>query len=351
MRSVIRYKNLSPKSVKIHPLKRLASWLALCLPESWRFFILGLPVRSSGTVAVQGDSEVSFFADGIACNQGAHLTPSGTYIPQLTLGAGPFMETRFLQKQRCFPKIRTMPGTTASLVFEGQHNYYRWLMETLPRMRFLREKQIEYDWLYACQKQPFHRQSLEMLGCNPAQIIDCEQAPYLCARKLVVPRFADETEEWIVPWLREQFLPHADDRGSKSLPRRIHIIRARASSRSVANQAELLELLGSWGFVPVVLEDLNWKEQLDLFKNAEAIAGPHGAGLANLVFCPSAAWVLELIPQDYPFTFYPQISRQLGLRHHLISCPSLKRSMPTDSPIQVPLNEVRDVLKASFSGS
>ena len=347
-RRIARYKNFNPKSIKIHPFRRIISWLAGCLPKSWRFFILGLPARGPESEIKSADAGMSCVADGIASRLGAHLNPSGTYIPNLTLGAGPFIETRILQKQHCFPRIKTVAGTAASLVLEGHVNYYRWLMETLPRMRFLKETQVSYDWIYACQREPFHRQGLELLGCDPAQIIDCEKVPYLRAGKLVVPRFVDESEEWIVPWLREQFLPHAKAQAAESLPRRIYIARTKAASRSVANREELLELLSTYGFVSVNVEDFDWKVQLALFKNAEAVVGPHGAGLANLVFCSAPALVLELMAENYPFTFYHQISRQLKLDHHLVSCRPLNASSVTTSKIHVPVDEVQKILKAAL---
>lgn len=350
-RSITRYKNFDSAPIKIHPLKRLAFHLASCLPRSWRFFVMGLPACNTKAPMDNGldsPSAVSSLAGGIACKLGAHLTLSGTYIPALTSGAGPFIETRFLQKQRCFPKIRTVTGTVASLVLDGQINYYRWLMEVLPRMRLLKEKEAGYDWLYACQQHPFHRESLRLLDEDEPRIIDCEQVTYLRARKLLVPRFVDEREEWIVPWLREQFLPAVSVNGNKPSKRRIYIARTKANGRRATNQKELFDLLEAYGFTPMIMEDLSWLEQLALFQGAEAIVAPHGAGLANLAFCSPSTLVVELIAKNYPFTFYPEISRQLKLDHHLISCTPVNWSVIGSSDIHVPLDEIQSILKSAL---
>lgn len=350
-RSISRYRNFNPEPIKIHPLKRLASRLASGLPRAWRFFVMGLPARADETAAGHGNggrvlSGMASVSKGIACRQGATLTSSGTYIPSLTSGAGPFIETRFLQKQRCFPKIRTVPGTVASVVLEGQINYYRWLMEVLPRMRFLKEARAAHDWIYACQQYPFHRESLKMLGCDPSRIIDCGQVPYLRADELLVPRFVDESEAWIIPWLREQFLPRVPANKGEPLPRRIHVARTKATGRRVANREKFAQLMESLGFVTVIMEDYGWLEQLALFRGAEAIVAPHGAGLANLVFCSPSTLTVELIAENYPFTFYPEISRRLKLDHRLISCAPIHPSAIEASDIQVPLDQLQSVLKA-----
>ncbi|HUA51661.1 MAG TPA: glycosyltransferase family 61 protein, partial [Candidatus Sulfotelmatobacter sp.] len=49
------------------------------------------------------------------------------------------------------------------------------------------------------------------------------------------------------------------------------------------------------GFEPVSPEALGFVDQVKLFAAASVIAGPHGAGLANMVFAPPGTPVVELI--------------------------------------------------------
>lgn len=44
----------------------------------------------------------------------------------------------------------------------------------------------------------------------------------------------------------------------------------------------------------VSLEDLSFQAQIDQFSDASLIVAPHGSGLANLVFAPPGAKVIEL---------------------------------------------------------
>jgi capsular polysaccharide biosynthesis protein len=341
-----RYRNFSPKGVKIHPLKRGIARLKLLFPRAYHFFFFGLPPPETDKVSRTSDPDHEFVSveRGIACELGANLNPDGTYIPELTLGAGIFIETRFLQKQRCFPKIKSLPGKVVSLVGEGQVNYYRWLMETLPRMRFVHSKRFAYEWIYCCQAQPFHRESIRLLGCDSSRIVSSNQCRYLQAQDLIVPKLVNESEPWIIPWLRQQFLPEARNTQPKALPKRIYITRRKADSRRVTNEAELLEKLRLRDFVVIVLEDCGWLNQVALFQNAEIIIAPHGAGLANLVFASVSALVIELIAEAYPFTFFPEISRQLGIEHHLLFCAPATPLHIQASDLQVRVESVLGLL-------
>lgn len=82
----------------------------------------------------------------------------------------------------------------------------------------------------------------------------------------------------------------------KSLPRRIFLSRRQASSRRLDPNVEeqLVQLTSQFGFTTVVLEDLSFREQIMLFRNATHIISPHGAAFTNLLFKPERARVLEI---------------------------------------------------------
>ena len=47
----------------------------------------------------------------------------------------------------------------------------------------------------------------------------------------------------------------------------------------------------------VMLEKLNFGEQVQLFGSAEVVIGQHGAGLVNTLFATRGSFVLELCPR------------------------------------------------------
>jgi hypothetical protein len=50
--------------------------------------------------------------------------------------------------------------------------------------------------------------------------------------------------------------------------------------------------------------------------------GPHGAALANLMFCPPGTQVLELSPDCEYRPFFNEMCGKLGLGHAVLPCPT-----------------------------
>jgi capsular polysaccharide biosynthesis protein len=94
--------------------------------------------------------------------------------------------------------------------------------------------------------------------------------------------------------------------------RRLYVSRADAKLRRITNESDLLPKLAKQGFEAVVPGTLPLREQVELFMGAEAIAGPHGAGLANLLFAPSGARVLEILPSSMMREHYFLLSISMG---------------------------------------
>ena len=94
--------------------------------------------------------------------------------------------------------------------------------------------------------------------------------------------------------------------------RRLYVSRADAKLRRITNESQLLPTLAQQGFEAVLPGTLPLREQVALFMGAEAIAGPHGAGLANLLFAPSGARVLEILPSSMLREHYFLLSISMG---------------------------------------
>jgi hypothetical protein len=101
---------------------------------------------------------------------------------------------------------------------------------------------------------------------------------------------------------------------------RIHV-QGRQTGVTAPNPA-LEEFLAAQGFTSVVPEDLTPAEQIRLFLHADMVVGAHGAGMANLLFCPPGTRVLEMAPLA---AFRPQfwmIAEKLGLAYGVLPCPA-----------------------------
>ncbi|XP_068638819.1 alpha-1,3-arabinosyltransferase XAT3-like isoform X2 [Aristolochia californica] len=85
--------------------------------------------------------------------------------------------------------------------------------------------------------------------------------------------------------------------GSNKKPRLLIISRKR--SRSFTNEGEIGELARSLGFEVIVAEanlSTDFSKFLHIVNSCDVLMGVHGAGLTNLVFLPTNAVVIQIIP-------------------------------------------------------
>lgn len=104
-------------------------------------------------------------------------------------------------------------------------------------------------------------------------------------------------------------VPHAEPK------RRIYVSRGDTPRRRITNEGEILPILESHGFEIVAPGTLSFQEQVALFSEAELIAGPHGAGLTNILFAPINSKVLEIFPATRLKNTYFLLSHSLGLTY------------------------------------
>jgi hypothetical protein len=79
-------------------------------------------------------------------------------------------------------------------------------------------------------------------------------------------------------------------------PTRIYVSRKDARLRRVLNEESLIAALQSRGFARVVLSRMPIARQVRLFRSAEAVVAPHGAGLAHIAWCRPGTKIIEFFP-------------------------------------------------------
>jgi capsular polysaccharide biosynthesis protein len=108
---------------------------------------------------------------------------------------------------------------------------------------------------------------------------------------------------------------------SREYGARIYISRNDAQERRVDNEQDVMGLLGAYGFRLVRLSELSLAEQIALFRSAEAVVGPHGAGLVSTLYCRPGTKVIELWPLGFrhvsPFW---NIASLAGLNYAMCIC-------------------------------
>ncbi len=181
-------------------------------------------------------------------------------------------------------------------------NYHHWLLEDLPRLWVLGE----YPQLADCpiivpgDLSAFQKGSLRALGIAENRLRFFDGSVWHFDR-LYVPSFlapgGHSTRQF--NWLRDRLFGAFDvtlaEKGGKSL----YLTRRGAASKRVLNEMDIESRLAEFGFETIDPGKLTLREQVQLFNQASFIVAPHGASLTNLVFMPSSASVIELLPASF----------------------------------------------------
>ena len=96
----------------------------------------------------------------------------------------------------------------------------------------------------------------------------------------------------------------------------------------------------------MILGNFHFKEQIEIFNNAEIIIGLHGAGFANLCFCKKGTKVLEL-KTTTDGKMYENLALTNGLKYKAIKIEASKYKMAQFGHINVPI----DTLNQNFFNS
>jgi capsular polysaccharide biosynthesis protein len=181
--------------------------------------------------------------------------------------------------------------------------------------------------------EPHHLTALDLLGIGPNRrmIFDGSEVWKLENLWFQPPAVhPDDQTPGAMSWLGRT-LSAAVATEATEKPLRLFISRRHARTRTVANEEELLPILDRHGFTPISTENLSLPDQIRLFRSAEAVIAPHGAGLTNLIYSPPGTSVLELFSTDTIRRCYWTLSHELGHPYRfLIGDPIIGRGHEPD---------------------
>jgi capsular polysaccharide biosynthesis protein len=214
-------------------------------------------------------------------------------------------------------------GTTYLLVHNAYQGYYHWLLESLPRLLEARTTIAKFTLLLpATCTAEFYNDTLRLLDVT--QVVYLEPGIAYKVPDLVLA-YSEVTmgcyESSTLQCLRETLLKALPDLPIGAIGRKLYISRKLATRRKILNEDEVAQALVSHGFEVVYFENYTFPEQLALCAAAETIVGMHGAGLANMVFQPVGARVIELRKYDNGENiFFSELAHTLGLKYQLLYC-------------------------------
>lgn len=207
-----------------------------------------------------------------------------------------------------------LEGSTAVAAVNLGAGYCHWLLEELPRLLLVPPGEVENLILHAGSEPA--RAALARRG-GGERIVEARRTAHRACAPLLVPALVGRPG-LPTPAALELILDFTAGlgRAGSSFGERIYVSRAKVARRRVTNEGELTAALADAGFATVCLEELTWADQIAAFRAARVVVGPHGAGLANLVFCAPETRVVELVRREYFNPTFWRLSALGGLDYH-----------------------------------
>jgi hypothetical protein len=207
-------------------------------------------------------------------------------------------------KLRQLPDTRPYYNLMAPIPARG--HIFHWLFDSIvPLFTFLESggRTMDLGLIVNAVRSPFQQSTLDFVearyGLCAIETLGQREAvlvPHLKAAIPVphVPRALQAPRGLAVLSELGRFIAE-EGRGGDSA-RRIYISRNDARLRRVSNEDRIVPLLEARGFSRVILKGMPIAAQVRLFREAEAVAAPHGAGLAHTAWCSPGTKVIEFFP-------------------------------------------------------
>ena len=251
------------------------------------------------------------------------------------------IENHPIFSQLRLPKRRQLRGRAAIAVTpEAPGNYYHWLIDLLPRICLIRSsdgfESFEH-FLINGSHAHYEKASLQALCLPPEKISYVDARDRFQIEEATIPsmdHFSKVIASWKVEALRvmRNSLPRTQDAGL----RRLYVSRKRAAVRRIINESEFENILRDAGFTAVELESCSWVDQVAMFSGAKVVLAPHGAALANTVFCQPGALLAEINTRVGYRDYYLHLAASSGVRYRFIEA---QPRITTSSSIRATENE------------
>jgi len=243
-------------------------------------------------------------------------------------------------------------GYLFTMVNRNSKGYYHWIVEDLPRLQgyeYIRKTLGIKPKILIDQDPPqWKKETLSLMGYKEEDLVEWDGRTHL-VDKLVFSTPSHKMVHTCSPhgcrWVKDRINDiQKTNNVDTQTKKRIYISRAKARTRKVVNEREVMGLLATYHFEYYILEELSFYEKVTLFQQAELVVGPHGAGFVHLAFCNKRVGVIEFFGKKIEHCFY-SLSTGLGFDYSLLVCESEKLSDKKDDElINVNINKLKYLL-------
>ena len=218
-----------------------------------------------------------------------------------------------------------VPGICVNIYTLWSDNFWHFLYDCLAKVNSLIEVYPTCN-LIILMPDSLTSQQRDLIDCVLPENYSVQYYPYgtwVKIDRLLVPSFVTRRANGFLPFsyyefLRNSVFSHFGFTRAQQPTERIYLSRAGAKHRRVLNETEVSSFLEKFGFKTVLPESLSLRDQIDLFRKAEAIISPHGAALAATVFSNKIK-ALIMYPNDAPTSFFYTQLKGLGQEHYFLT--------------------------------
>lgn len=210
---------------------------------------------------------------------------------------------------------RSLPllkGDYLPLYGKWADGFWHWMMEHLPLVVSAEAAGFHGTYIVPAGAS-FIADSMQLLGIPTTRICEYRGGDFVIENLYLPERVRGEALHH-VPGLLEEMRDKllASVGAGTASGRRIYISRNEVNRpRHVLNESALMDVAGPFGFEKLHLEKLSLKEQIRSMAGAEALIGPHGAGMVHALFMQRRGLVVELFSPLYiNYTIMPILACQ-----------------------------------------
>ncbi len=183
----------------------------------------------------------------------------------------------------------------------GNNNYYHSLVDKTPALFGYKFLGLTCPIVSTYELDRVELQLAEKLGI-PVDNIIVDKSSELEIHRALLPDIAN-LKPLFFQFCAELGEPHA------GLPYQdVYISRRRSPDRPMVNEDRIECVAEKYGFKIIRMEDHSFDQQIAIARSSRTIMGPHGAGLANMIFAKPGCHIIELIPDKYMTPLFKQLA-------------------------------------------
>ncbi|GAB3947425.1 hypothetical protein GCM10028805_19660 [Spirosoma harenae] len=195
--------------------------------------------------------------------------------------------------------------------------YYDFMMLVAAQLCRIKDALSDTEFITSIVSYPlfntsYEQEFLALIGLSSERIID-SRVQAVRAERIIL----GNNGHWFYPNIADilSLRKHIESQLKFERKTRNRIYISRSGRRCLANEQELRSLLDKYHFVYIEDRPRSIAEQVDIYKNASFIIGPHGASFTNIIWCEPDTQLLELFSPNYVSVHFRYLAAIMQMRY------------------------------------